>query len=459
MLIKELLTIFESDQQHAQTLKTTGFWGKQGAGCLIMARNTGRFCLAHRSAYVEQPGTWGTWGGAIDNSETPESAAQREIQEETGYGGAVELTPLYVFSHPNGFRFYNFLAIVETEFQPKLDWGNQGYVWTEWGNWPKPMHFGLQSLVNDPASVETIKKHMPDTTVSETTLTEGGTAVLYHYTGINAALKILKSQQFQLSSSTGVHSEQKYAPRGHPYFMSTSRSRVGDYHRWARSAGVMFVLDGQWLSQRYPIKPIDYWEQSWARLGSDRASESEDRVFSKTNSIPISPVKQIHVLLSEQNEYLSPRVREILIICKKINMPCYLYTNSEAWRLQDTRRALTVSQAKHVLGGFEPRRTTRRPYEYLSRWIELIEKNNKKYLSKDANELRFRLVTSGRSYRHEDMGLKTDMHNARKPDGPDYENSIRINQYMRKSGITTLLDLKNQLVDKWEAISNQPQNS
>ena len=58
--------IIENDSEHRAELNRTGFWGKQGAGCIILAKDTGRICLPHRSQYVEQPGTWGTWGGAID---------------------------------------------------------------------------------------------------------------------------------------------------------------------------------------------------------------------------------------------------------------------------------------------------------------------------------------------------------------------------------------------------------
>ena len=53
----------ENDDEHAETLAKTGFWGKQGAGSLVVAKDTGRILLAHRSRAVEQPNTWGVWGG------------------------------------------------------------------------------------------------------------------------------------------------------------------------------------------------------------------------------------------------------------------------------------------------------------------------------------------------------------------------------------------------------------
>lgn len=156
MRIREL---FESDEEHRQALNTTGFWGKQAAGCIFLAKSTKRFLISHRSNYVEQPSTWGSWGGAIDAAEDPASAVKREIKEEAGYTGKLDLIPLYVFSKDT-FRYSNFLAVVPEEFTPKLDWENQGYVWCEYGDWPRPLHFGLVSLLNDAPSVEKIKMQL-----------------------------------------------------------------------------------------------------------------------------------------------------------------------------------------------------------------------------------------------------------------------------------------------------------
>ena len=153
--------IFDDDNDHRRALGQTGFWGRRGAGCIIMAQDTGRFCIAHRSSRVEQPGTWGTWGGAIDEGEDPAQAVRRELAEEAGYTGAMKLVPLYVFKHRTGFTYYNFLAIVEQEFRPKLDWETQGWDWVEYGAWPNPLHPGLKAVLSDPHSVEAMRRATP----------------------------------------------------------------------------------------------------------------------------------------------------------------------------------------------------------------------------------------------------------------------------------------------------------
>ena len=147
-----------ADTQHAEASRQTGFWGAAGAGCVVMAESTGRFLIAHRSAQVKEPNTWGTWGGAIDPDEDPLEAAMREIREEAGYIGTISgVKPLYVF-HKDTFRYSNFLVIVEDEFKPSLNWENQGYEWCEFGHWPSPLHFGFKSLLSDSKSVATMKK-------------------------------------------------------------------------------------------------------------------------------------------------------------------------------------------------------------------------------------------------------------------------------------------------------------
>jgi len=157
MRLREIIT--EDDAEHDQALKQTGFWGKRAAGCIFLAHDTGKICIAHRSSQVEQPGTWGTWGGAIDAKEDPAAAVKREVHEEAGYNGPMELIPLYVFFHASGFRYYNFLAVVPHEFKPVLDWESQGSAWVEVGKWPTPLHPGLAKLLSDPKSAAVIRHY------------------------------------------------------------------------------------------------------------------------------------------------------------------------------------------------------------------------------------------------------------------------------------------------------------
>lgn len=143
------------------TLLKTGLWGKNGAGAIILNKKTKKFLLPYRSLLVKEPLTWGVWGGAIENN-SPEETVKREILEETGFGGKLELIPLYVFSDPKGgeFKYYNYLAIVDEEFEPKLNWETKDFGWFEWGHFPSKLHFGLKTLLNDSNSVQIIKQYI-----------------------------------------------------------------------------------------------------------------------------------------------------------------------------------------------------------------------------------------------------------------------------------------------------------
>ena len=148
----------EDETEHFDALRKTGFYGKAGAGCVLMAKSTGRMCLPLRSRMVEQPGTYGVWGGAINPGDNPKTAALRELEEETGCKQRVELTPMYVFRSPTGFVYHNFLAVVEDEFQPHLNWETDKAVWCALNNLPHPLHFGLKAVLADPASMSKIRK-------------------------------------------------------------------------------------------------------------------------------------------------------------------------------------------------------------------------------------------------------------------------------------------------------------
>lgn len=153
-LHKQSIVIKENNMEddhtrHAAALAATGYWGNAGAGCLIVAKDTGRILLPLRSEWVEQPGTWGTWGGAIDRGENPQTAAMREVSEEAGYPGKVlQMVHLYRFQDKS-FRYDTFAAVVETEFEPTLNWETSQAEWVEFGKWPKPLHFGLEAVLKD----------------------------------------------------------------------------------------------------------------------------------------------------------------------------------------------------------------------------------------------------------------------------------------------------------------------
>ena len=166
--MKIRLSLAEDENPHYKALKETGFWGKQAAGCIFGCPRTGRLLLPLRSLKVTEPNTWGTWGGALDEDETPEQGVKREIQEETEYSGRYRLVPLSVFVHPSGFKYHNFLAIVLREFKPKLNWETHRAVWFEREDIPHRLHSGLQALLHIESNQRIIEQNIGKTRGKDT---------------------------------------------------------------------------------------------------------------------------------------------------------------------------------------------------------------------------------------------------------------------------------------------------
>lgn len=122
------------------------FWGNQGAGILFLAYTTGKVLLTLRSAEVNEPHSWGLVGGKIDPKESPARAARREAREELGFTGKIEnLIPAYTFK-TKGFKFHNFIGVVQDEFAFTLNDENDDARWFDIDDLPEPLHFGLKYL-------------------------------------------------------------------------------------------------------------------------------------------------------------------------------------------------------------------------------------------------------------------------------------------------------------------------
>jgi len=146
----------KEDDQHQKELDKTGFWGSAGAGVIVLANDTHKILLPKRSEWVQEPATWGVWGGAIDSTENPQEAAVREFTEETEFNGNIlNIRKLYTFKKDD-FIYTTFLLTVDHEFEPTLNWETSEFVWTDVGKWPSPLHFGLSDIINDSNALNTL---------------------------------------------------------------------------------------------------------------------------------------------------------------------------------------------------------------------------------------------------------------------------------------------------------------
>lgn len=116
------------------------------AGVIPYCEKTGRYLFVRRSRDVREPGTWAGIGGEVDYQEDAELACIREMKEEVGFTGRIDLELIYTFK-AQGFTYYNYIGRVVEEFTPDLNWENDKYEWIKPGEWPAPLHPGLLKVI------------------------------------------------------------------------------------------------------------------------------------------------------------------------------------------------------------------------------------------------------------------------------------------------------------------------
>lgn len=119
---------------------------RPSAGMVCIAP-TGRVFLMRRSQHVNNPFYWSIPAGRIEPDETAFDAAQRELEEETGYARGFQLVD-YVVAQKRTRKFHCFIVDVPVEFRPKLNWENDDAGWFEPDALPNPLHPGLAGMLD-----------------------------------------------------------------------------------------------------------------------------------------------------------------------------------------------------------------------------------------------------------------------------------------------------------------------
>lgn len=121
------------------------------SGGLFLAKDTKRFLFLLRSQ-GKTAGTWGLVGGKKEPSDyTPYDTLKREADEEVGKTPAIKkIIPLELFvSNDRQFQYNTYILVVEKEFMPALNEEHEGYAWCNFNSWPKPLHQGVKTSLNN----------------------------------------------------------------------------------------------------------------------------------------------------------------------------------------------------------------------------------------------------------------------------------------------------------------------
>jgi 8-oxo-dGTP pyrophosphatase MutT (NUDIX family) len=135
---------------------------KKAAGCMIMARRTGRFLMCKRAGNTPYPLTWASFGGKQEGFESAEQTARREAFEETGHRIDGPVEHLFHFELST-FSFDTFIATVEEEFTPRLNAESDDATWMTLEEIPDNMHDGLRAILEDKMTVNRLIKHVEGT--------------------------------------------------------------------------------------------------------------------------------------------------------------------------------------------------------------------------------------------------------------------------------------------------------
>lgn len=94
-------------------------------------------------------GHWALPGGGIEEGETPELGADREVGEEMGVKPEGKKKLLDQRITPNGLVFHTFVQPVADKFVPKLNDEYSGYAWAPLNMLPRPLHPAVEKTLGE----------------------------------------------------------------------------------------------------------------------------------------------------------------------------------------------------------------------------------------------------------------------------------------------------------------------
>lgn len=286
-------------------------------------------------------------------------------------------------------------------------------------------------------------------------LSEGISAVLYHFTGFDSLLKILKDNEFRLTTSIGTPSEvklqQKYSKDKKFFYLSTTRNKTGGYTLVsAGNFGAVINLDGRKLSNNYSGSALDYWGPDF-RKGNPYRFEMEDRIFHDKPTIPSAKkyIDEIHFHVIQLNQRSKRTLRKILIELKKSNISYWMYDDGNAFVTQNKKKAISLNDVNLVSKEKDKRYNfyTEELQPWLELWYTPVDQYEK--LRDDAKRL-LRNKIRHDLFNQANTSLQASIHSERKERNKNTREIEHLVRIMQKNNFKTVHEFVDSLKKKWE---------
>tara|TARA_R110000824_G_scaffold80978_2_gene203429 strand:- start:284 stop:1411 length:1128 start_codon:yes stop_codon:yes gene_type:complete len=288
-------------------------------------------------------------------------------------------------------------------------------------------------------------------------------------------LENLRTNSFQLTNFLGSTVEFNLGKNKKYYFLSTARHKLGSYGRNPAKTGVMMVLDGRKLGQKYKGGPIDYWNNGDTATPYDH-QESEDRIYHDKSTIPTASkyIKEMHVYLGESykeeqgidalRDVDRKNIREFIMLAKKKNIKYWIYSEKRSWLIQNKKNAINIdisalsvrdmvsslegdkSQARSIT---RSKMSKNRGSKYFGSFVQLykLSVDQESKLSKEAADLKYEIKYNTNSYSDDVTSkLQNELHNSKKDFTGAADEMIAI---MKKEKLASPKQFVMFLKNKW----------
>jgi 8-oxo-dGTP pyrophosphatase MutT (NUDIX family) len=115
----------------------------KAAGVMLQATN-GRVLFLKRSPGSDMPRRWALPGGGVEDEESAEECAIRELDEECDVRARPEQLGFWCRTDDGGVEFTTFIVRGCEEFEPHLNNEHTDYLWADPKTPPRPLHPGVE---------------------------------------------------------------------------------------------------------------------------------------------------------------------------------------------------------------------------------------------------------------------------------------------------------------------------